>query len=108
MDDAGALDAADPGKAVATMSDQRLNESAFGMARRGMDDEACGLVQDEEMIVLEDDVERDVFAAQSRGLGFGNGDDNVVAGADFAGRIAGDRAIQRDLARFDERLPPRA
>ena len=46
----------------AAMGDQRIDQRAVGMAGRGMDDETRRLVDDDEMLVLEHDVERDVLA----------------------------------------------
>ena len=43
------------------MGDQRIDQRAGLMPARRMHDEAGRLVDDEEMVVLVDDVERDIF-----------------------------------------------
>ena len=60
MDDAGALDAADAGQ-VAAVGEQGVDQRARLGPRRGVDDQALGLVDDDEVGVLVDDVERDGF-----------------------------------------------
>src|SRR5579863_8503877 len=65
---AGPLDTADAGEAVAAMGDEGVNQGALGVAGGGMDHQAGGLIKNQEMVVLEDDIERNVFAAQRRGF----------------------------------------
>ena len=57
--DARPPDAADPGKAFAAMRDQRVDQRAGLVPGAGMHDEPGRLVDDDEVVVLEDDVERD-------------------------------------------------
>ena len=64
--DARALDAADPGQARAAMGDQRIHQRAGLMARGRMHHEAPWLVDDDDVVILIDDIERDILAA---GLG---------------------------------------
>ena len=64
--DAGPPDAADPGKARAAMRDQRVDQCAGLVAGGRMHHEALRLVDDDDVVVLIDDVERDILA-----LGFG-------------------------------------
>ena len=49
------------------MVQQRVDERPVEIARRGMDDEPGGLVDDEEMLVLEHDRERNVLRLVVRG-----------------------------------------
>ena len=49
VDDAGALLAADAGQLVAGMGEQGVDQRAVEIARRGMDDEARRLVEDDEV-----------------------------------------------------------
>ena len=58
----GPPDAADPGKAGAAMGDQRIDQRAGLMPGGGMHHEALGLVDDDDVVVLIDDIERDIFA----------------------------------------------
>ena len=63
--DARPLDAADAGEAVAAMGDQRVDQRAGGVAGGRMHHQPGWLVDDDEVVVLVDDVERDRLA---RGL----------------------------------------
>src|SRR5262245_17062426 len=66
MNDARPSYPANAGQALAAMGDEGVDESARLVAGGGMDDEARGLVDDDEGVVLIDDVERDGFG---QGLG---------------------------------------
>ena len=63
----GPLDAADARKAVAAMMDQRVDQRAGPVAGAGMDDEPGRLVDDDELVVLVEDVERDRLALRLAG-----------------------------------------
>ncbi len=89
--DAGPLDAADAGEAVAAMGDQRIDQRAGGVAGGRVHHEARRLVDDDELVVLVDDVERDRFALRLRRLRRRQRHADGVAGIDGRGRIA-DRA----------------
>ena len=54
---------------VAAMGDQRVDQRAVGIARGRMDDEPGRLVDDDEILVLVDDVERDILALRRGGHG---------------------------------------
>ena len=43
------------------MGDQRVHQGAGLVAGGGMHDEAFGLVDDDDVVVLIDDIERDIF-----------------------------------------------
>ena len=58
MDDAGARDAANAGERVRAMREQRIHDRPAHRARRGVHGHAAGFVDDDEMLVLVDDVER--------------------------------------------------
>ena len=60
--DAGTADAADAGKAGAAMGDQRIHQRAGLVAGGRMHDQALRLVDDDDVVVLEDDIERDILA----------------------------------------------
>ena len=57
--DARPLDAADARQAVAAVGDERVDERAGGVPGGGMHDEVRRLVDDDEVAILVDDVERD-------------------------------------------------
>lgn len=97
-----AVDDAGPGGVVAggfdgaAMVHDGVDEGAGIVARRGMDDEAGGFVDDEDVGVFEEDVEGDVFG---RGGGFGRGRqgeaDGVAGEYASAGALAGDAVDER-------------
>ena len=70
--DAGPQDAVDPGQGAgpglriqAVMHDG-VHERAVPVARRGVNDHALGLIYDEDVVVLIEDVERDIFGRDVR------------------------------------------
>ena len=78
------------------------------MAGRGMDDEPGGLVDDDEMFVLINDVERQILPDHGR-IGWRRGcksDPRPLGEAER--RIARRRAVDLDLAGLDQRLEPGA
>ena len=86
--DARAADAADPRQAGAAMGDQRIDQRAGLVAGAGMHDEALGLVDDNDVVILVDDIERDGF-----GPGFGGDrlrhiDCDRIAGGDMISGVA--------------------
>jgi hypothetical protein len=106
MDDAGALLAAD-GAEGAAMGQQGMDERMAGVASGGMDDEAGGLVEDEEVRVFVEDIERDILGLQEGGLGGGLGDSHESAVADGVAGFGGFSG-EGDVALFDEGLEARA
>jgi hypothetical protein len=61
MDDPGPLDAGDPApRRPVAVCQQGVDEGAVGMARRGVDHEPGRLVEDEQVVVLVDDRQRDL------------------------------------------------
>ena len=66
MHDARAPDTADPGKAGAAMGDQRVDQRAGLVPGGGMHHEAPGLVDDDDVVILVDDIERDIFGPWAR------------------------------------------
>ena len=70
VDDAGSQFAADAAEILAVMQ-QRVDQRAIGVARGGMDDKAGGFVDHDEMLVLEQDIERDVLRQRGDRLGSG-------------------------------------
>lgn len=62
--------AADAGETVAAVIQKGVHERPVRMARRGMDDEPARLVDDDDVVVLVDNVQRDVLrnGVDGRGL----------------------------------------
>jgi hypothetical protein len=92
---------------VADVVKERVDESPRAVPRRGMDDESGRLVDGEEVLVLEEDREGNVFRLDGGLFRIGNVDGNLVArvhGVRAPGRRAGDS----DRAFLDELLDSRA
>ena len=66
MDDPRTHHPANAGQAVAAMGDQRVDEGAVGLAGAGMDHHAGRLVEDDDVVVLEHDIQRDVLGLRYR------------------------------------------
>ena len=94
VDDAGPPDPADPRQAGAAMGDQRVDQRAVRMARRRMDDEAGRLVDDDQVLVLEDDVERQ-YPRRESGESSGGGASKAIRApaAQLRRGVAHDRAV---------------
>ena len=99
VDDARPPDPADARQARAAMADQRVDERARRMARRRMDDEPRRLVDDDQMLVLEDDVERHVLAGERRILRRRRLEGDPRALGEPASRDRGRRAVDAALRR---------
>ena len=82
--DAGAAFAADAGEAVAAMGDEGVDQRAVRVAGGGVDDQAGGLVQHQQIGVLVEDGERQVLAL-SGVAGSGAGGAKLVGGAGCTG-----------------------
>ena len=89
--DARPLHPADAGEAVAAMGDQRIHQRSRGVSGGRMHHEPCRLVDDDDVLVLIDDVERDVFSRRLGLLGLGHVHHDQVARIDAMARIK-DRA----------------
>ena len=109
VDDPRPRHPADAAEPPGAMVEQGIDQSAVEIARRGMDDHARRLVDDQQMIVLEDDLERDVLRLVMRRLRLGDGDlDRSPASAFTAGSRTGAPCGPRTAAAADQRLQPLA
>ena len=63
--------AADAGEAFAAMGDERIDQRAGPMPGGGMNNEATGFVDDDDVVVLIDHVERNGFGPGAAGTGGG-------------------------------------
>src|SRR5271169_3609345 len=108
MDDAGPSHAADAGKAGAAMRDQRVDEGAVGVSRGGMDDEAGGLVDDEQICILKTNIERDRLSRRRRILSFREKYDEILARPNPQGWVARCDSSVDDMTLFDQPLEPGA
>ncbi len=90
------------------MADQRIDQRPVGMAGGGVDDEPGRLVDDDEMLVLVDDVERDVLALDGQIFRRGRVERDGRPRGELARGVARDLAVDEDAAVLDQRLEPRA
>ena len=88
VDDAGPRDPADPRQPAGAVVEQRVDHRAVEVARRRMDDEPGRLVDDEQVVVLEDDRQRDVLRRGVGAVAAGHDDGQHVARGDLARRVA--------------------
>ena len=106
VDDSRPLHAADAAEGAAVVQ-QRVDQRAARVPRRGMDDQAGGLVENENIGIFKDHIER-----QSLGVGFSrfggwqNHDDSLTQAG--LGTDAHREAVNRDMARRDQCLQTRA
>src|SRR5216684_3628341 len=67
---------ADPREGRTAMREQRINQGALLVARSRMDDHSGRLVDDDQVLVLEADVERDRLRHRGRVIRLGERDDD--------------------------------
>ena len=78
------------------MGDQRVHQGAGLVAGGGMHDQAFGLVDDDDVVVLIDDIERDIFAGGLGGGRFRHVDCDRIAGGDMISGVADGGALDAD------------
>lgn len=101
MNDAGAEVAADGGELREVM-EESVDEGSGVAAGAKVDDEAGGLVDGNDVIVLIEDVEGDVLGEGAEGLQFGRLDRDNIAGAEFRGGFRRG-VVDEDAVLFDPR-----
>jgi len=74
VDDAGPLDTADAGELALAVMEEGVDECAVGVSRGWVDDHAVRLMEDKEVLVFENNVERDVLRGGDVRDGFGDDD----------------------------------
>ena len=106
MHDAGPLHAADAGQALAAMGDQRIDQRAGFVAGGGVNHQTARLLDDDDVVVLMDDIERDVLRFRLGGNGRRHANSDRIAGSDMISGVEDRGVPQRDLAREDQRFQP--
>src|SRR5690606_35269472 len=91
-------------QARAAMMDERVDQRARPVAGAGMHDEARRLAKDDQVVVLVEHVERDVFGLRLGIARLRQGDLDAVAGMDLALRLAYGRAVDAHGPFLDQRL----
>jgi len=105
--DAGPEHAADP-RQIAAVVQQRVDQRAAGVTGGGMHDHPGGLVDRDQIGVLEQDRERDRLGGDLERLGRGDAHDDPIAELDARARLGRRRAAELDHAVLDQPLDGRA
>ena len=106
VDDARTRDAADAAQ-VGAVEEERVHKRPGEVSGRGMDDQPGGLVDDEHVGVLEDNVERNVLGLRLGGDGWRDLDVDRVGLGDLHAGLFGDGPVHGHEAGLDEALDPR-
>ncbi len=88
------------------MRDQRVDQCSRGVACRGMHHQAPGLVDQDDIVVLEHDIERDVLALRLGGGGLRHVDYDRIALGDMISGVADDGVLDGHGTGEDQRLQP--
>jgi len=107
MNNARALDSADAGKPALAMMQQRVDQRAIGISRRGMHHHAVRLVDHDEVVILEMNFQRVFLRRVDQRHGLGQRDGDEIAGFHRISRLGG-MAVDDDELLADERLDARA
>ena len=97
MDDARSFDAADTGELAFAVMKQGIDESAIWVAWGGVDDHAVGFVKDDDVVILEKDIKRDILRVGVIGDRLWDDDGNLIAGVDTVSRFGGFSVEQDEL-----------
>ena len=84
------------------MVEQGIDQCPVEIACRRMDDQAGGFVHDQQMLILEDDRQRDVLRRVVRRFGFGNGQAEALATPDLGRGVADRASIRLERAAADQ------
>ncbi len=91
-------------EAAAAMMDQRIDERTRPVASTRMHDEAGRLDEDDQMVVLIENVERDILALRFRVFRFGQVNLEAIAWLDLLLRFGHRLAVDRNGALLDQAL----
>ncbi len=105
--DARTLDTADARKFSAAVMEQGVDERAVGISRGRVNDHAGGFIDDHEVVVLEQDFQRNVLCFIVKGDGFRQDDGDAVTELHRIARFGG-VAVDLDVLLANERLNPGA
>jgi len=107
VDDTRARHAADSGKRIAAMGEERIDQRAVEIARRGMHNQTCRFVDDEQVGILMNDDERYGLRLRFGRSGQGNVDHENLARFDPLVGVSYRFPGERDAALRDKALQPR-
>ncbi len=107
VDDARPPLAANAGQARAAMGDERIDQRTGPMPGGRMHDQPFGLVDDDDVVVLINHVQRNGLGSRLGRCGFRNVDDDGGAGIDAVAGITDRAPIDDNGTGLDQRLQPR-
>ena len=102
VDDARPSNAPDTGQPAGTVVKQRVHKCPVEIARGRVDDQSRRFVHHQQMLVFENDLERNVLRLIVRGLRLRNSEAEIFIPADFRGRVAKGFARSLDSAAPNE------
>ena len=104
VDDPRPADATDTGETRSAMGDQGVDQGAVGVAGGGVNDQSCGLVDDDDIGILVDDREVHFLTYRHWVARLGNRQTDFLAGLDLGRRVAKWNAVDSRLAVQDQDL----
>jgi hypothetical protein len=90
------------------MADQSIDKCPVRVPRRGVDNQPCGLVDDNQMCILETDIQSNGLRNRLCVCIVGEKYDEILAAADPQRRVAKRRSVARDMAGTDQPFQPGA
>jgi hypothetical protein len=108
MDNARSANPADPRQARAAMADQGVDECPIRVSRRGVDNQPCGFVDDNQMSILEADIQWNRLRNWHRVCNIGKKYDEILAAADPQRRVAQRYPFACHVAGMDQPFEPAA
>ena len=104
VDDPRPFDAADAGKTVSAMRDERVDQRPAAVSSARMHHKPGRLVDDDDVCIFVEDFERDILRLRLCGRGRRNLKDDVRPSSEARVRVVQNLAAQAYLAVLDERL----
>ena len=106
VDNTGPCNAANPRQPPGAVVEEGVDECSVKIASGWMDNKARWLIDNEQMVILKDNVERNILRDIVRGAGRGNGEGVSGTRPGFGRRIPDKPALRGHLAAGDQRLDP--
>ena len=108
MNDTRPANPADPGEARTAVADQGVDERPLRVSRRGVDNQPCRFVDDDQMSILELNIQRNRLRNRGRVCIIGKKYDEILAAADAQLRITQHCPLACDMAGADQPAEPSA
>jgi len=108
MNDTRPANPADPGEARTAMADQGVDERPLRVSRRGVDNQPCRFVDDDQMPILELNIQRNRLRNRGRVCIIGKKYDEILAAADPQRGVAQRCPFASDMAGMDQPFEPGA